>query len=118
MAELSSNRIAWTYTDDTGKDWRVAAVKALTDQGLLGGAPAASTVPPKPANIKMRRATGRTAGGVSRTFPLYDSSQTFAVDGAPGTINANVLEVSTPFVWGGGVIPEKRPRISVTTQST
>lgn len=118
MSELSSNRIAWTYTDDSGKNWRVAALKAFTDQALLGGAAAASTVPPKPASIKMRRATGRTAGGVSRTFPLYSGSQTYAVDGAPGTINANVLEVSTPFVWGGGIIPERRPRISVTTQSS
>lgn len=117
MAEISSNRIAWTYTDDSGKAWRVAAVKGLTDQAVLGGAAAASTVPPKPANIHMRRATGRTAGGVSRTFPLYSGSQTFAVDGAPGTINANVLEVSTAFVWGGGIIPERRPRVSVTTQS-
>jgi hypothetical protein len=118
MAPLSTNRIAWTYTDDSGKNWRVAAQKALTDQDVLGGAAAASSVPPKPANIKMRRATGRTTGGVSRTFPLYSGSQTFAVDGAPGTINANVLENSTAFTWGGGIIPEQRPRVSVTTQSS
>jgi len=35
MAALSTNRIAWTYTDDAGNQCRVAAQKPLTDQGVL-----------------------------------------------------------------------------------
>lgn len=116
MASLPTNRIAWTYTDATGKAWRVAAQKAITDQGILGGSAAASSVPPKPASIKMLRATVRSAGGVSRTVPIYSASQTITVDGA--TINLNLLENSTVFTWIGSVIPEQRPRQSVTSQST
>lgn len=118
MSELSSNRIAWTYTDDAGKAWRVAAVKALTDQAVLGGSAAASTVPPKPAEIKMRRATVRSAAGVSRTVPLYDGTQTLVTSGSLGTINLNILQVETAMTAIGSVIPEKRPRVSVTSQSS
>lgn len=118
MAELSSNRIAWTYTDEGGKDWRVAAVKALTDQAVLGGSAALATVPPKPAGIKMRRATVRSAGGVSRTVPLYNGSQTLVVGDTLGSINVNILQVETSMTAVGGIIPERRPRSSVTSQST
>jgi hypothetical protein len=116
VAPLSTNRIAWTYTDATGKNWRVAAQKALTDQGILGGSAAASTVPPKPASIKMTRATVRSAAGISRTVPLYSASQTLT--SSTPTINLNYLENSTAFTWIGSVIPEQRPRQSVTTQSS
>jgi len=116
MAPLSTNRIAWSYTDAAGKVWRVAAQKALTDQGILGGAAALSTVPPKPASIKMTRATVRSAAGVSRTVPLYDATQTLTT--STPVINLNYLENSTAFTWVGSVIPERRPRQSVTTQST
>jgi hypothetical protein len=118
VSELSSNRIAWTYTDDAGKDWRVAAVKALTDQGVLGGSAAAGSVPPKPANIKMRRATVRSAGGVSRTVPLYDGTQTLVVGDTLGTINLNIVQVETEMTAVGGIISESRPRQSVTRQSS
>lgn len=118
MAELSSNRLAWGYTDDLGKLWRVAAVKAITDQAVLGGAAAASNIPAKPANIKMRRATVRSAAGVSRTVPLYDQTQTLVTDIATNPINLNIDQVSTAMQPIGSVIPEKRPRVSVTSQST
>ena len=118
MAELSSNRIAWNYTDDLGKIWRVAALKAITDQGLLGGSASGPSVPPKPANIHMRRATVRSAAGVSRTVPLYDNTQTLVTDEAINPINLNIDQVSTVMTPIGSVIAERRPRVSVTSQST
>jgi hypothetical protein len=40
MAFLDTSRIAWTYTADDGTVYRVAAVKALTDQAQQGEHPA------------------------------------------------------------------------------
>ena len=126
MAALSPNRIAWTYTDDAGNDWRVAAQKAVTDQNKLGGEAAAATVPPKPGWIKMRRISvyGATAAK-SRTVPVYSSDAPILVPEA--TVNLNYLaaggaEDSTSFannqqspVW---IVGEKHPRKSpVTTQA-
>lgn len=113
--ELARNRIAWTYTDDVGKDWRVAAQKAMTDQTKLGGAAALEAVPPKPANIKMRRTTVHKAGVGSRTVPIYSTDAPLLVDAA--TVNCNFGMTSDTFTWGGAIIAEKRPRGSVTTQS-
>lgn len=118
MAELSSNRIAWNYTDDLQKIWRVAALKAVTDQAVLGGSASGPSVPPKPANIRMRRATVRSAAGVSRTVPLYDGTQTLITDEAINPITLNIAQVSTVMQPIGTVIAEKRPRQSVTSQTT
>ena len=115
MAVLSGNRIAWTYVDDTGKSWRVAAQKALTDQTKLGGSAAAITVLPKPNSIKMRRTTVRNVAHGSRTVPVYSTDAPILT--AEATINVNFLGDSYAFTWGGAVIGEKRPRQSVTAQS-
>ena len=117
MALLSLNRIAWTYTDDLGNDWRVAAQKALTDQTKLGGSAAASTVPPKPPTIRMRRTTVRNNTlGVSRTVVVYASDAPILT--AEATINLNHLADSAAFVWQNDLISERRARTSVTSQST
>lgn len=118
MALLLSNRIAWTYTDDNGNDWRVAAVKAITDQNKLGGSAAASTVPAKPANIKMRRITVRSAAqGVSRVVPVYAPGA--SIQDSTATINLNVGNVdSYAFTSSGNTIPQGHNRQSVTSQST
>lgn len=118
MAILGSERIPWSYTDDTGKVWRVAATEAITAQAVLGGSAAASTVPPKPSNIKMRRATVRSAAGVSRTVPLYDGTQTLVVGTTLGTINLNILQLETLMTAIGSVIPERRPRVSVMSTAS
>lgn len=116
MAILSSNRIAWTYTDDQGNNWRVAAQKALTDQGVLGGAPALESVPERPNLGKMRRCTVSNPAGQSRVVPVY---QVGAAIVAPGTaINVNFLQNSTPMTSNGGFIAEERPRRNVIKQST
>jgi hypothetical protein len=114
--ELARNRIAWTYTDDVGKDWRVAAQKAMTDQAKLGGAAALGSVPPKPGNLKMRRTTVSKAGVGSRTVPIYTTDAALLADGA--TVNANFGMTSDTFEWGGAIIAERRPRGSVTKQAT
>jgi hypothetical protein len=108
MAALSTNRIAWTYTSDSGIAYRVAAQKALTDQAVLGGSAAAATVPPKPGSLKMRRMTFSDGAGHSRVLPVYDPAAAPAV----GTsINVNVLENSTALTASGHVISENSPRM-------
>lgn len=117
MALLSNNRIAWTYTDDNGNSWRVAAVKALTDQVKLGGAAWNGTDPPKPADIKMRRISVRNvAQNASRVVPVYATGAPIQAPGA--TINLNHLNVdSYAFTSSGNTIPQGHIRQNVTQQS-
>lgn len=116
MAALSTNRIAWTYTDDDGNDWRVAAQKALTDQAVLGGSAAAGTVPERPNIGRLRRCTVSDGAGHSRVVPVYEPTATIVT---PGTaINVNVLQNSTAMTSNGGYIAEERPRRNVTKQSS
>lgn len=89
----SSNLIAWTYTDDNGDDYRMAAKKAITDQqnGALatkvGGSAAASTVPRLPKHIKPRRRYVVSAGGVRRAVVCYDRTcDLWAVDATTITL--------------------------------
>lgn len=119
MAVLSSNRIAWTYTDDAGNDWRVAANKAWTDQGVLGGAAAASTVPQRPAGYKMRRAVVSDGAGHSRVVPVYDGGADIITPGTSFNFNANVGGVITEVTGtsNGGFIREGSSRHNVTKQS-
>jgi hypothetical protein len=99
----TGNRIAWTYTDEAGNDWRVSAEKFLTDQGVLGGSAAAATVPPRLGGSKMRRCTV-SAAGVSRVVPVYEKTADIVT---PGTsLNILVLGTSTPVTSNGGYLPE------------
>jgi len=118
MALLSNNRIAWTYTDDNGNTWRVAAVKAITDQDKLGGTAWNGTDPPKPASIKMRRISVRNvAQNASRVVPVYAPGASIQDSGA--TINLNHLNVdSYAFTSSGNTIPQGHIRQNVTQQST
>ena len=116
MVVLSGNRIAWEYSSDDGNSYRVAAQKAMTDQSKLGGQAWAGSVGPKPATMKMRRITVRSAAHGSRTVPVYDTSAAILVAGA--TINANSGGDSYSFTSSGNPIPEGHIRKSVTTQSS
>lgn len=118
MALLSNNRIAWTYTADDGTTYRVAAVKALTDQAKQGGAAWNGTDPPKPAWLKMRRITVRNvAQSASRVVPVYAPGA--GIQTAGQTINLNHLNVdSYAFESDGNTIPEGHIRHNVTKQST
>lgn len=106
MVKLSSNRIAWTYTDGKGVAYRVAAQKALTDQGVLGGQAAAPTVPPKPSWIKMRRMT-MSGAGYSRVLPVYSTDATVMTGGT--SINVNAADDVRAMTSSGDIIPEVRP---------
>jgi hypothetical protein len=108
MAVLSSNRIAWTYTDNAGNNWRVAALKAWTDQGVLGGAPAANTVPQRLGGNKMRRCVVSDGAGHSRTVPVYEAAATIVTGGTAFNFNANVGGVITEVTGSsnGGSIKE------------
>lgn len=116
MAALPTNRIAWQYHSDNGNTYRVAAQKALTDQGKMGGEAWAGTVGPKPGNLKMRRITLSDATGNSRVIPVYSTDATILVAGA--TMNVNVLENSASLSSSGNPIPEGHLRQSVTKQAT
>lgn len=115
MALLSENRIAWTYTDDNGFDWRVAAQKALTDQNKLGGSAAAASVPAKPAYIKMRRITVHDSSSRSRVVPVYSVGAPICTKAA--TITVNYQGDSHSLTTTANVIPQNHIRSSVTTQS-
>jgi hypothetical protein len=106
VVRLASNRIAWTYTDDKGVDYRVAAQKALTDQNKLGGSAAAATVMPKPGWLKMRRVTV-SDGTYSRTVPAYTPLAPILAAGE--VINVNAQDDSRLLSSNGSMIGEKRP---------
>jgi len=130
MARLAGNRIAWTYTADSGEEYRVSALKALTDQNKLGGSAAAGTVPPLPRDFKMRRITLSNATiGKSRAVPVYEPGAAILTAAATINVNASTItdgdyvEDSYSFVNNQQVpivlIGEKHPRKSpVTRQST
>lgn len=75
----SKNKIRWTYTDDGGTDYAIAATKAITDQVngssqvKVGGSAAAVTVPRLPPHIKPRYVYC-TNSGVSRKVIAYDTT--------------------------------------------
>lgn len=108
MAALSSNRIAWTYTDKAGNTWRVAALKAWTDQGVLGGVAALPTVPQRLGGSKMRRTVVSDGAGHTRTVPVYDLSATIIAPGTSFNFNANVGGVITEVTGtsNGEYLPE------------
>lgn len=118
MALLSNNRIAWTYTDENGANWRVAAVADITSQNKLGGTAWNGTDPAKPASLKMRRISVRNvAQNASRVVPVYSAGAAIQTENA--TVNLNHLNVdSYAFSSSGNTIPEGHVRKNVTRQST
>jgi hypothetical protein len=119
VAVLSSNRIAWSYTDDDGNVWRVAALKAWTDQAKLGGSAALATVPQRPAGYKMRRTTVSDGAGHSRVVPVYTTDAPIVASGETLNFNANVAGVITEVTGtsNGGFLREGASRHNVTKQS-
>lgn len=120
MAVLSSNRVAWTYTDDDGHTWRVAALAEWVSQGVLGGAAALPTIPQRPAGYKMRRCVVSDGAGHSRTVPVYDLTATIIAAGTAFAFNANVGGAITSVTGtsNGGFLREGASRHNVTKQQT
>ena len=118
MAVLSSNRIAWNYTDDAGNVFRVAALAAWTSQNKLGGSASDGTIPQKPWAGKMRRTTISDGAGHSRVVPLYEAGATIATPGTSFNFNANVAGAITEVTGtsSGRVLPEGASKANVTKQ--
>lgn len=114
MAVLPSNRIAWLYTADDLNVYRVAAMKAMTDQAKLGGSASLGTEPEKPSAIKMRRVTVSN-GTYSRVLPCYTPDAPIAV--AMETVIANVAGDQRTLTSNGGFIPQGGPRRNVTRET-
>jgi hypothetical protein len=106
VVALSGNRIAWQYHADDGVTYRVAAQKALTDQGKLGGEAWDGLTKAKPGNIKMRRTTV-SDGTYSRVVPVY--SLDAPILGAGQTINVNAAGDARALTGGGPIIAEVHP---------
>lgn len=106
MAALSGNRVAWTYTDDNGVPWRVAAQLAIVTQGKSGGALAADSLAARPNWGKMRRVTVSGTGGKSRTVVCYEKDAPIGIGGA--TINVNVDGDVATLKSHGGILSETR----------
>jgi hypothetical protein len=119
MTVLSSNRIAWLYTDDNGDQWRVAALKAATDQAKLGGSAAAATDPQRPGSWKMRRTTVSDGAGHSRVVPVYETGAPIVTAGESFNYNANVAGTITEVTGtsNGGFLREGASRHNVTKQT-
>lgn len=126
MAPIPNNRIAWTYTDDSGYDWRVAGIAGYTSQNKLGGSAAAGTVPPLPAAIKMRRlSVHNDVLGKTRTVPIYDQSAPLLVPAATIMLNEWVEGELDSYSFVNDqeqpvfLIGEKHPRKSpITSQAS
>jgi hypothetical protein len=115
MARLSSNRIAWQYHSDDGNTYRVAAEALVASQGKQGGEAWDGNSPPKPAWLKMRRVTVRSAAHGSRVVPIYTAGAAIGVAGA--TIQLNADTDSFVFTSSGNPLPENHIIHNVTQQS-
>lgn len=118
MSVLSSNRIAWQYHDDEGNIWRVAALKAWTDQAKLGGNASSGADPQRPGAVKMRRCVVSDGAGHSRMVPVYEPTAPIVTSGTVFGFNANVGGVITEVsgTSNGGFIREGSGPRRVTKQ--
>lgn len=118
---VSANKVAWTYTDDDGNDWRVAASKGITDQvngssvPKVGGEAAAATVARLPQYITPRKRYVVSAAGVRRAVVCYDKTcDLWATDAT--TINLQFGGADTAFTRGTTYYNERKR--DTTTSAT
>jgi hypothetical protein len=97
----SQNKVAWTYTDDLGRNWRRAADKAITDQlnigeqSKVGGAAAASSVLPFPTRrIKPRVALVTSPAHVLRRVVSYTNDSDMLTVGTTITLETGGADVT------------------------
>jgi hypothetical protein len=105
--------VSWTYTDDQGNDWAIAAkanmVLDATDGPKLGGAAAGRAVPQLAGNMRPRRAQVADASGNQRWVICYDT--TAALWTTPGTtITLNYFGTDVQFESTGTTRGEKKNR--------
>ena len=75
--KADNNRVVWQYTDDNSNDWAVSA-KAVyvldgTDGAKYGGSAPASSVKPKPLQMRMRAVKCVDATGFAKWVPAYET---------------------------------------------
>jgi hypothetical protein len=116
MARLSTNRIAWTYTADDGTDYRVAAEAGIVGQAKQGGSAGDTVALAKPASLKMRRVTVKSAAHGSRVVPMYSVGAPIATAGETISLNADTDQFT--FTSRGNPLPEGHVIHNVTSQST
>jgi hypothetical protein len=118
---VDNNRVAWTYTDDLGVDYRVSAksvyVNHATDGGKYGGALADSTVPALPKGFKMRKVKLTSATHPDLWVVVYETTATaWTTGGTTLTRNLNGVDV-VYTVTVDGRRSEKHPRSGITQQA-
>lgn len=115
----SQNKLAWTYTDEMGRDWRRGASKAITDQlddqtVKVGGAAAAGAVLPFPSTrIKPRVALVRSAGNVLRRVVAYEAGAYILTAGSTITLETAGSDVTFTTYGAEG----ERSRNGITQSS-
>lgn len=114
--KADNNRVAWTYTDDRGNDWRVSA-KAVyvldpTDGGKYGGSAASAAVKRLPKGYSMRKVYA-TCGGKLLAITCYETTAVaFTTEGT--TLTRNLNGIDTTATTTEGTLAEKRPRAGIT----
>jgi len=97
--KADNNRVAWTYTDDNGQDWRVSA-KAVyvldgTDGAKYGGSAGAETDPLKPAGLRMRMVKCKSSGHPSKYVVAYETDATiWTTPSTALSLNLNGVDVA------------------------
>jgi len=111
--KADGNRVAWQYTDDGDNDYAVSAKAVFvldgTDGAKYGGSAPASTVPPKPKQLRMRAVKCISAGHPTIYVPAYETDATiWTTPGTTLTRNLNGVDVEYT-VAAKGKRAEKNP---------
>lgn len=93
------NRIVWTYTDEDGTAWNIAAKKVyvtdVTDGAKYGGSAGDEDQPQLPGNFRPRRVKCVASGHDDRWVIAYTNAATiWTTPGTTLTLNANGADVA------------------------
>jgi hypothetical protein len=127
MPPMVHNFIAWTYTDDTGRDWRTKALKGITDQNKMGGSPAAASLPALPSTIKPRRIQlwrSRADVQARRSVVVYSVPCPILTPGASVNLTVRLSGIDQVQAFRNihyprsVLVPERHPRKGALTSQT
>lgn len=110
--KADNNRVAWTYTDDNGADWRTSA-KAVyvldgTDGAKYGGGAGSESDPEKPRQLRPRMVKCKSAGHPSKYVVAYETTATIWTT-AGTTLTLNLNGVDTVYTTTKGKRAEHNP---------
>jgi len=124
MPPMVHNFISWTYTDDAGRHWRTKALKGITDQNKMGGAPAAASLPALPPTIKPRRIQlirTRVIPPLRRSIVVYSVPCPIMTVGATVSLTCTLAGVQSVLTFQNAqsprtvLVPERHPRKGAVT---